>query len=424
MTLRFETISLRHNRTMATVTSKIFKHHKKTDGTYNVKICVSHKNVTAYINTNHYVSDRQLDKELRIKSPVINRLLNNQLDDYRESISKLGRKLNFIDADNLKEYLLDKDKGIDFIAFCKMHIDNLKQANRNKSASNYKTVLNNLIDFFGSNTLEVEEINVSTLKKYESFLRTERVMIRKDRFGNDIIIKSPGVSDAGIHNYLRDFKGLFSAAQKHYNNPYLGIILIPFNPFDHYHIIDCPETKKRNIAIEQLQQLRDCDLKLKRTQMARDVFMLSFYLCGMNASDMFASQYIIQNDRLEYRRLKTRMKRKDKAFISILIPAEAIPLLSKYQKIIARYSTIDSFNKALSFGMRDLSKITGIADLTFYAARHTFGNLARNTCRKSKDDVALALNHVDQGHKVTDIYLEKDWRIVDEVQKAVLDIIR
>jgi hypothetical protein len=62
--------------------------------------------------------------------------------------------------------------------------------------------------------------------------------------------------------------------------------------------------------------------------------------------------------------------------------------------------------------------------LTFYAARHTFGNLARNTCRKSKDDVALALNHVDQSHKVTDIYLEKDWKIVDEVQEAVLNLLR
>ncbi len=409
---------------MATVTSKILKHQKKADGTYNVKICISHKKVTTYISTEHYVSDRLLDRELKIKSPTINRMLNNRLDNYRESIGKLGRKLNFIDVEDLKEYLLEKDQGVDFIAFCKMHIENLKQTNRNKSASNYRTVLYNLIDFFGSEKVEIEEINVNTLKKYERFLRRERIMVRKDRFGNDITIKSSGVSDAGIHNYLRDLKGLFSAAQKHYNNPYLGIIPIPFNPFDHYQIVDCPETKKRNITLEQILTVRDCTPKLKRSQMTRDVFMLSFYLCGMNASDMFASQYKIQNNRIEYRRLKTRMKRKDSAFISVRIPPEAMPLLLKHQRIIKQYSSIDNFNKALSFGMRDLSKITGIPDLTFYAARHTFGNLARNTCRKSKDDVALALNHVDQSHKVTDIYLEKDWKIVDEVQEAVLNLLR
>ena len=61
----------------------------------------------------------------------------------------------------------------------------------------------------------------------------------------------------------------------------------------------------------------------------------------------------------------------------------------------------------------------GVPDLSFYWGQHTFGNLARNKCRKSKDDVALALNHVDHGRRTTDIYLEKDWTIVDEVQEAV-----
>ena len=46
--------------------------------------------------------------------------------------------------------------------------------------------------------------------------------------------------------------------------------------------------------------------------------------------------------------------------------------------------------------------------------------IARNDCRVSKDDVALALNHVDEGNRVTDIYIAKDWRIVDEVQDKVL----
>lgn len=32
----------------------------------------------------------------------------------------------------------------------------------------------------------------------------------------------------------------------------------------------------------------------------------------------------------------------------------------------------------------------------------------------------MALNHVDHGRRTTDIYLEKDWTIVDEVQEAVI----
>jgi hypothetical protein len=71
-----------------------------------------------------------------------------------------------------------------------------------------------------------------------------------------------------------------------------------------------------------------------------------------------------------------------------------------------------------------LSIATKIPKLQFYKLRHSFGNQARNTCRLSKDDVALALNHVDHGRKTTDIYLAKDWKILDEVQEAVLNLYR
>ena len=42
----------------------------------------------------------------------------------------------------------------------------------------------------------------------------------------------------------------------------------------------------------------------------------------------------------------------------------------------------------------------------------------------SKDDVALALNHVDEGNRTTDIYIAKDWKIVDDVQRKVIAQLR
>lgn len=42
----------------------------------------------------------------------------------------------------------------------------------------------------------------------------------------------------------------------------------------------------------------------------------------------------------------------------------------------------------------------------------------------SKDDVALALNHVDEGNHTTDIYIAKDWKIVDDVQWKVIAQLR
>jgi len=36
----------------------------------------------------------------------------------------------------------------------------------------------------------------------------------------------------------------------------------------------------------------------------------------------------------------------------------------------------------------------------------------------------MALNHIDEGRKTTDIYIEKDWAIIDEVQEAVVSLLR
>lgn len=79
------------------------------------------------------------------------------------------------------------------------------------------------------------------------------------------------------------------------------------------------------------------------------------------------------------------------------------PLLRKYKnRLSQRYTTIGGLNKALSSGMKEVCKLISHSGITYYWARRTVGNLARNKCRMSKDDVALALNHVDHGRKTTD----------------------
>jgi hypothetical protein len=69
---------------MATISSKIFRHHKKTDGTYNVKICIYHKKERVYIDTPHYLTEKKLTSIFTIKDPVVTRLVNDKLEDYRD----------------------------------------------------------------------------------------------------------------------------------------------------------------------------------------------------------------------------------------------------------------------------------------------------------------------------------------------------
>jgi len=289
-------------------------------------------------------------------------------------------------------------------------------------------VRNSLIDYFKRDSVSITEINSNMLVSYERFLRSRRTMTRIVSEDGQTKEKTiDGLSDSGLHNHMRDLRTLFNAACNMYNNEDLGIYRIKHYPFKKYKVGSAPLTKKRNNTLEQVRAVRDCVTKAdSRAELAKEIYMLSFYLCGMNAVDFYhLTKKDIRNGRIDYNRAKTQGRRKDNAFISIKIIEEAKPLLEKYiDRLSVRYSTYGGLDTALSQGMKQLRKLTGIPEVTIYWARHTFATVARNACRISKDDVALALNHVDDEHRTTDIYIEKDWRIVDEVQIKVIGLLR
>ena len=324
------------------------------------------------------------------------------------------------------DYLEQKHNDVDFILFIKEHIAQLIRENRESYSRCFRTVKNSLIDYFGSESVSINDIHSNMLKSYERYLKRERTIKRVNQLGKVVETTEKSLSESGIHNHMRDLRALFNAARDHYNNDDLGLYKIKHYPFKKYKIGSAPLTKKRNITIEQVKLIRSCNPPPNsRAELAKDLFMLSFYLCGTNVVDFYHLQKKnIKHGRIEYNRSKTKGRRRDDAFISIKLINEAKPLLEKYIEVLPqRYKKYDGLDTALSAGMKDLRKVTGIDDITFYWARHTFANTARNTCRLSKDDVALALNHIDEGHRTTDIYIAKDWKIVDEVQEKVVSLI-
>jgi hypothetical protein len=115
---------------MATVNAVVYDQFKRDDGTYHVQIKVFHKDVRRFIDTYQYVTARQLDENLKIKDKHI------------------LKSLDFFTCDDLKAYLINKDKEIDFIAFCAQHISALRKVKRNGTADNHRAIRNSLIDYF------------------------------------------------------------------------------------------------------------------------------------------------------------------------------------------------------------------------------------------------------------------------------------
>jgi hypothetical protein len=415
---------------MATVDAVVLSHHRKADGTYNVKFRVSHKGIKRYIDTEHFVSDRQLDRKGKIKDTFLLRILDRTLDTFRDLISELDAKVEFFTTETLKDYLLEQTGDVDFIRFCNRLIAQLEkeaevpgESGKGSTAGMYRTIRNSVCDFFGRQSVSINEITVEFLWSFERFLKGRRRVVRYDRDKRPISMELEPLGPVSLNTYFRTLRSLFNLARKKYNKPSLGMVKIAHYPFAEYKIPEAPETRKRNVPIETLLKIINVEAAPgSQMELARDLFKLSFIMCGMNAIDLYyLTEDNLVNGRLEYNRTKTKGKRIDRAFISIKMVGEAETLIRKYLNVLReRYATSKYLNKALSRGMKQICQKIGLNGITLIWARHTFGTVARNKARFSKDDVALALNHVETGRKTTDIYIEKDWSILDELQYQVL----
>ncbi|WP_184544859.1 phage integrase SAM-like domain-containing protein [Mucilaginibacter sp. FT3.2] len=414
---------------MATVREVVLPHQGKKDGTWNVKIRVSHKRISSYIDTIHFIGAKQLRKDFTIKDSFIIDLINPTLKEYRDKISELGLKLDYYNSKSLAHYLESggqvRAEDINVIAFGWQQVERLVQAERDASAADMRKVLYSLMDYFKSEVVPITEIRAKFLKDYETYLKEPRVLTRPDQFKGLVTKKVKGLQRTGLHNHMRDLRILFNNIKDFYNDEDLGIEVVKHYPFKKYKIVKPSKNTKAKLTINQVRAILNCEVpQNSRIELARDLSMLSFFLCGMNAADLYRLPPAEENmkDRIDYNRKKTMTRRDDEAFMSVYIPDIAIALYRKYAgNLQKRYGTAQALDQAISKGMVGLRKLTKTADLGFYDLRHAFADIARNVLHFDKDDVAEALNHVNPVNNVTDTYLARSWEIIDAIQSEIID---
>lgn len=249
-----------------------------------------------------------------------------------------------------------------------------------------------------------------------------------------VTTKKKPLSDVGVFDYMTNVRILFNAAINEYNDDEKDEVLIAHYPFRKYKLQKPPEPDKRNLKPDQIKaisQINENELEFERTKFARDVFMLSFYLVGINMADLYDMQVSdFREGRLSYKRRKTKGRRRDQAFISIKVEPEVVPPIEKYRAksgdylfdFSKRYCDSHTFGNNVNKGLKKLAAKCRIEEnLTTYYARHSWATIARNNCGVSKDDINLSLNHVDEGLKMADVYIAKDWSLIDEANRKVID---
>ena len=318
--------------------------------------------------------------------------------------------MEYLDCEQLKQ------QTIDFIKFSREWI----ASSTIKGAPNYTTAINALVRFIGKEILDVNQITLDFLEQFKSFLNKEREARTKKLMAQGKRVPS----NRSLSLYLISIKKLFNEAKKKYNKKDKNLILIPNSPFEDFTIPKQEATRKRAIStdiIKKIWKLPYKDMKKGykatcRYNLAKDCFILSFCLMGINSADLYNATEMKGNT-ITYYRTKTKDRRLDNAKMVVDVPQIVLPLIEKYKDKAGKrlfnfyqyYADEKAFNKAINYGLKEIGALLNVEDLEYYAARHSWATIALNKVSIDKYIVHAALNHIDDSMKVTDIYIERDF---------------
>ena len=405
---------------MLTIKAEIKKSELKVDGTYNVKIRFTLDRKIKRLSTNLFITSKDLTKSLKFKEDTsIKRAIDRLVLYYREQCFKLQLDQNHYSLDEIIEFLngeQEKQQTIDFIKFSREWI----ASTTIKGAPNYTTAINALVRFVGKEELDINLITLDFLESFKTFLNKEREIRTKRLMQQGKRIPS----NRSLSLYLISIKKLFNEAKKKYNKKEKNLILIPNSPFMELEIPKQEATRKRAISADIIKKLwklpyKDMKKGYKSTchyNLAKDCFILSFCLIGINSADLYNATEM-EGNTIVYNRTKTKDRRLDKAQMKVDIPKLVLPLVEKYKDKTGKrlfnfyqyYADEKGFNKAINYGLKEIGTILEIDDLEYYAARHSWATIALNKVGIDKYIVHAALNHIDDAMKVTDIYIERDF---------------
>lgn len=382
---------------------------KKVDGSIPVKIAIKNSNGRFFVNTGLTTMEKFTGREFP-KTERNRTAKNSALARYMVAIEEVCLSNSELDNKKLRELINKSVFGVDksekeFIQhFIEKYADGLKK--RGTKDIYYRTAkrVENYDSKATFDTIDKEWIE-GYKRFYDGTLKTNTIAID-----------------------LRNIRTIFNKAiDDEITTKY------PFRKLK----IEQERVPIRDLTAEQIAQLRDYDVEPWQEEY-RDLFMLSFYLCGINASDLLMCK-TLTNGRLVYKRNKTGR------LYSIKVEKEAMDIINKYrgkEYLLnpldngRRYTTyLYNWNSALKkIGRHEIVKdcvgklrkkkcypIFGDNfQISTYTARYSFASIAAHI-GIDRETIALCLGH--SWADVTDHYINYDRNRIDEAVRKVIDYV-
>ena len=192
----------------------------------------------------------------------------------------------------------------DFFEVAQLHLNTVKKRKKFSQLNTDHGSIEIFKLFLGKSCLSFNDLNVSLLKKFQSYL-----------------LHSKGNAPRTVMNYFILFRTIYNLALAESITDRKGY------PFGKGKIqIKFPESEKIGLSKYDVRSLENAQALTDAQQHALDVWLLSLYFAGVRMSDVIQLKWKdLKDDRLYYR------MGKNEKLVSLKIPLKAQALLEKYE---------------------------------------------------------------------------------------------
>lgn len=343
---------------MATLNAVLVPAKVLVDGRHKIRIAIAHNGQTRYIVTNIIIdSEKEFKNGAIVKRPdaaILNTKLRGLIQRYQDAVDEV-EFVNGLTCPELVTFIKHSNTAAHRTlgSIYQEYIENTPLSNGSRSS--YAIIWSTLSKHL-SPTLMLEHINYATV------------------IGTDKFLRKRGLKPVSLRNYMVLLLTLVNYAKR------CGYVQYRVDPFASYTF---PQMTVRQcwLAVEEVKRIRDFQTTNKRLQRCRDLFMLSYYLGGINMADLLFINFNEQQHTIRYIRKKTANRQKINKYVEFEIPDEAQSLIAKYKGddgyIISSqnerdHSMVPFFGKHL----RELANAAHIPYLVYYSARKSFSQHA------------------------------------------------
>lgn len=399
-----------------TLKAVLLPHQMKTDGSINVKIRVTHNRKSRYIPTTLWARKGDYTKDFKLKSNTLIRKSAALIEEIQEQFSEMDIfNVLSMDVDRLMTALTNRmtkeEFRLDFFRWAEEVIAEKRKGAKHAS-DNYSTAIHSFQRFMKKTEMDISEITSSLMRKYEAYL-----------------VETYGKDARAVSMYPATIGTIHKQARLKYNDNELDSILIK-NPFEYYKPPKQKMAPKRTVEPEVIQKLIDIrPLLSERHRYGVTFYLLSFCLMGTNTPDIFDAQK--EGDIIFYNRTKTRSRRQDKAEMRIRLEPVCESIwgevcdrrMNRAFTYYKKYELHTSLAQEVNDVLKEVASLIGAKPFTIYSARHTWASVAYSA-GVHKSLINDCLCHVDPDMEVTDIYIKKDWNVLWEANRKVLEQFR